>query len=394
MIALARKTLVHEWRRFVPAVFAVGFSGVLLAVQAGLVLGIFGSAAVYVTASSADLWIGYPGTQSVNFGREIGSDVEMRLRMDPAVADVEPYLWVEGDWHNTRRTGGGVPVFVSGIRTGANAMMFSHLLPKYTRQLLREPGAVMVDRSDLEQLGTKVGENAWLNGQRVHIVAILSGLRALGGVNVLASLDTAKRLQTGEPTEGPTYFVAKLHDPVQAGAVQARLSSSPLDAAASNISGQDAGLSGPFGPFSVWTANEFSNRSQLYWLFDTGAGIAVLFMAIIVCLVGAVVTSQSLMAVVANSAREYAMLNALGASLLSLSRVVLEQACWIGGLGLIVGGLTSSALLRLASWYDVPVDMNLPVAAGCASLVVGLTLASGLFAMRGLARAEPAMLLR
>ncbi len=69
MIPLARKTLVHEWRRFVPAVFAVGFSGLLLMVQAALVLGIFGSAAVYVRASTADLWAGYPGTQSVNFGR-------------------------------------------------------------------------------------------------------------------------------------------------------------------------------------------------------------------------------------------------------------------------------------------------------------------------------------
>ena len=65
MIALARKTLIYEWRRFVPSVFAVGFSGVLLAMQAALVLGIFGSAAIYVTASSADLWVGYPGTQSV-----------------------------------------------------------------------------------------------------------------------------------------------------------------------------------------------------------------------------------------------------------------------------------------------------------------------------------------
>ena len=378
MIALARKTMVYEWRRFVPAVFAVGFSGVLLAVQAGLVLGIFGSAAVYVTASSADLWAGYPGTQSVNFGREVRADVEMRLRMDPAVAEVEPYLWVEGDWHNQQRTGGGVPVFVSGIGTATDAMMFSRLLPPRTRQLLREPGAVVVDRSDLRQLGTAVGAVASINGQRVQVVAALSGLRALGGVNVLASRDTARRLQTGEPAGGATYFVARLRDPAQAATVQARL----------------AAPSPCFGPFAVWTAADFARRSQLYWMFDTGAGIAVLFMAGIVCLVGAVVTSQSLMAVVAASAREYAMLNALGASLLSLSRVVLEQAFWIGGLGLLVGAAASGLLLRLAGWYDVPVDMNLPVALACAGLVVGLALASGLIAVRGLTRAEPAMLLR
>ena len=43
MIALARKTLVYEWRRFVPVVLAVGFSGLMLVVQAALVLGIFGA---------------------------------------------------------------------------------------------------------------------------------------------------------------------------------------------------------------------------------------------------------------------------------------------------------------------------------------------------------------
>src|SRR5258708_27012536 len=45
-----------------------------------------------------------------------------------------------------------------------------------------------------------------------------------------------------------------------------------------------------------WTAREFARRSQRYWMFDTGAGAGVLFMAVIVCLVGSVVTSQSLKA--------------------------------------------------------------------------------------------------
>lgn len=377
MISLARKTIVHEWRRFVPAVLAVGFAGLLLTVQAALMLGIFGSAAVYVTASSGDLWAGYPGTQSVNFGRDIHSDVEMRLRMDPGVAEVEPYLWVEGDWRNDERSGGGVSVYVSGIRTDADAMMFSRVLPHALRQRLREPGAVIVDRSDLDQLRTPVGGQAWLNGQRVQIVAALDGLRALGGVNVLASMATARGLRGGESSSGVTYFVARIPRADQAEAIKSRLSGSTT-----------------FGAFDVWTAAEFARRSQLYWMFDTGAGIAVLFMAGIVCLVGAVVTSQSLMTVVAASAREYATLNALGASLGALRRIVVEQACWVGCIGLAVSGLSTSLLLWLAARYGVPVGMSAAVALACAALVLGLALISGLIAVRGLMRADPAMLLR
>ncbi|MDQ0012932.1 putative ABC transport system permease protein [Variovorax boronicumulans] len=377
MIALARKTIVHEWRRFVPAVLAVGFAGLLLTVQAALMLGIFGSAAVYVTASSGDLWAGYPGTQSVNFGRDIDPAVEMRLRMDPGVADVEPYLWVEGDWRNDARSGGGVSVYVSGIGTDADALMFSRILPPAVRRLMRQPGAVIVDRSDLDQLSTPVGGQAWVNGHRVQIVAALDGLRALGGVNVLASMATARELRAGESSAGVTYFVARISRADQADLIKSRLAGSTT-----------------FGAFEVWTAAEFARRSQLYWMFDTGAGIAVLFMAGIVCLVGAVVTSQSLMAVVAASAREYAMLNALGASVGALRRIVVEQACWVGCIGLAVSGLFCSLLLWLAARYGVPVGMDAAMALACAALVLGLALISGLIAVRGLVRADPAMLLR
>ena len=68
-----------------------------------LMLGIFSSAGVYVSRSAGDLWAGYPGTQSVELGRPIPRDTEMWLRMDPAVAQVEPFQWIDGDWRGTGR---------------------------------------------------------------------------------------------------------------------------------------------------------------------------------------------------------------------------------------------------------------------------------------------------
>ena len=382
MIALARKTLVHEWRRFVPSIFAVGFSGVLLAMQAALVLGIFGSAAVYVTASSADLWVGYPGTQSVNFGRNIGSDVEMRLRMDPDVAAVEPYIWLDGDWRARSgadgATGGGVSIYLSGVGTADSSMMFTKVLSSWQRQRLREPGAVIVDRADLGTLGTQEGGTAWINNHAVQIVAAVEGLRGLGGVNVLSSVATAREIADGDARQGSTYFVAKLRNGADAEQVQQRLSQ-PTSS---------------FGPYEVWTADAFARRSQRYWMLDTGAGAGVLFMAVIVCLVGSIVTSQSLKAVVAGSAREYAVLNALGVSRGSLGRVVVEQACWIGGLGFVLAALASAVLLSIAAAYRVPVSLNVPAVLACGVLVAVLSLLSGLGAMRSLLRADPATLLR
>jgi putative ABC transport system permease protein len=375
MVALARKTLIYEWRRFLPAMLAVGFAGLLQLLQIALVLGIFGSTSLYITGSSADVWVGYPGTQSVGLGRSIDADVESRILMDPAVQRVEPYLWVDGDWRGPGETG-GVSVFVSGIDPSADGLMFSKALSPTLRARLAEPDAIVVDRSALGQLGVGIGPTATINGQQVRVVGISSGLRALGGVNVLCSLDTARRLDS-DPADGPTYLVASLRDPRQA------------DAVATRLRGDRA-----FGPYSAWSASDFARRSVLYWLFDTGAGAGVLFLAGIVFLVGAAITSQTLIAAVNGSVREYATLNALGVGVAALRRVVLEQAFWVGALGLLGASVLGVVLMMLARSQDVPVVLNVPAALACIVLVMGLAAVSGLAAMRSLRRADPATLLR
>ena len=376
MVALARKTLIYEWRRFLPAMLAVGFAGLLQLLQIALVLGIFGSTSLYITGSSADIWVGYPGTQSVGSGRSIDADVESRLLMDPAVQRVEPYLWIDGDWRGPGETG-GVSVFVSGIDPSADGLMFSRALSPGLRARLAEPDAIVVDRSALDQLGVGIGQTATINGQQVRVVGISSGLRALGGVNVLCSLDTARRLDSDPTDAGPTYLVASLRDPGQAEAV------------ASRLRGDKA-----FGPYTTWSASDFAQRSVMYWLFDTGAGAGVLFLAGIVFLVGAAITSQTLIAAVNGSVREYATLNALGVGVAALRRVVLEQAFWVGALGLLGASVLGLLLLMLARSQDVPVVLNVPAALACIVLVMGLAAVSGLAAMRSLRRADPATLLR
>jgi putative ABC transport system permease protein len=377
MVALARKTLIYEWRRFLPAILAVGFAGLLQLLQAALVLGIFGSASVYITGSSADLWAGYPGTQSVNLGRSIDSGVEMRLRMDPAVTAVEPFHWVDADWRGPSDTG-GVSVFVSGINARPDGMLFAHALPPALRARLHEPDAVIVDRADLDSLGVHVGDSAVINGHRVRVVGVSNGLRALGGVNVVASLATAAELDT-DPSNANrmTYFVAKLRDPAAADGVAARLRGN-----------------GAFGKYDVWTAQDFARRSQLYWMFDTGAGAGVLFLAGIVFLVGAVITSQTLVAAVIGSVREYATLNALGVGVSALRRVVMEQAFWVGALGLVGSTVLGAIALAIARSRSVPVALDPWTTLACLALGMGLAIVSGLAAMRSLRRADPATLLR
>ena len=376
MVPLARKTLLHEWRRFLPAALAVAFSGLLLLMQAALVFGIFGSSAVYITASDADLWVGYPGTQSIELGRPIAPAAETALLINPQVERAEPFAWIDGDWRGPADKG-GVSVFVSGIDPRPDGMLFAHALTPEQRALLDEPGGVIVDRSDLPKLGLGIGGRALINGHVVRIVGVAQGLRALGGVNVVASLDTARLLDTDTGGAEVAYYVAKLRDPTQARSVAKQIN-------------RDARGRG----WQAWTAAHFAHRAVLYWMFQTGAGLGVVFLAGVVFLVGAVITSQTLMGAVAGSVREYATLHALGVGFSDLRKVVLEQSAWIGLFGLVVGALVSLALIALARGQDVPVQLNPLSWLVCAVLVMGIALMSGAAAVRALHRADPTSLLR
>jgi len=376
MVPLARKTLVYEWRRFLPSLFAVAFSGLLLLVQAALVFGIFESAAVYITRSGGDLWVGHPGTQSIELGRPIPNDTEIRLRMDPDVARVEPFIWIDGDWRGPADRG-GLSVFVSGVDTRHDAMVFADVLPPSLRASLDEPDGVIVDRADLAKLGLGIGGRAVVNGHRVRIVGVANGLRALGGVNIVASLDTARRLDNDHGGTEVAYYVVRLRDGADADAARARLQ--PATATKR---------------YEVWTRDSFAHRAVTYWMFETGAGLGVVLLALVVFCVGAIITSQTLMGAVAGSIREYATLHALGVAFGDLRRVVLQQAGWVGAAGLAVGGVLTAIVVMIAKHRDVPVQLDALTVGACAALVMAIALVSGLAAVRALRHADPAMLLR
>jgi len=377
MAALARKTLIYEWRKFLPAALAVAFSGLLLLMMTALMLGIFSSAGVYVSRSGGDLWAGYPGTQSVELGRPIPRDTEMWLRMDPAVAQVEPFQWLDGDWRGPVERG-GVSVFVSGISPDADGMMFAHVLGARERALLVEPGSVIVDAADVDKLGVGIGDTATLNGRHVKIIAAVPGLRALGGVNIVTSLATAHWLNTdAADRDKVAYYIVRLQPGADVEAARDRLT-----------------LLGAAHRFAVWTSERFAYNAASYWMFETGAGLGFVFLAVIVLVVGVVITSQTLFAAVASAVREYAMLNALGAGLSALRRVILEQAFWVGMVGVAIGSALSIAIMLLAAGQDVPIVFNALAAVSCAVLVMSIALISGLLAAGVINHLEPANLLR
>lgn len=376
-VPIARKTLLYEWRRFLPAVAAVAFSGLLMTAQGALLLGIVSANSLYVSQSDANYWAGFPGTQSVELGRTVKAGVLMSLYSEPLVSHIEPLLLGSGDWRATGGNG-GVSVTVVGVDTQADSVGLARVVPADLRNQLREPGAVVVDASDSDKLSTKPGDRAEVNGHAVRVIGLIDGLRGLGGVNVVSSLDTARMLDQTLPDDGAaTYFLFNVKAGSDPSAAIARLN-------------RRASVE----RFEIWPSGQLASMSTNYMLFDSGAGIAFIFATLIAATIGALITSQTLMAAVAGALPQYATLRALGVPFGGLRTIVAEQAAWVGISGLIISGALSLLIALIAQLYKVPFVLDGVVVLLASLVVLVVAILACLLAIHRLRQADPASLLR
>ncbi|AWM42112.1 FtsX-like permease family protein [Gemmata obscuriglobus] len=371
----ALSTIWYERQRFLPAILAVAFSAVLVAVQSGLVLGLLSVLSMPVDRAPADVWVAFPSVRSVDFGRPIPERWVSRLAAQPEVDRAEGAVIGFAPWTRQGANPAQTTTQVCNV-VGARLDPQSLAAPDVVRNspellaALAEPMAVAVDESELDRLGVRgVGDTAEVVGRRVRVAGLVSGCRSLGGPYLFCSLETARVLLGYQPDQ-VTYLVARCKNPGDAGAAARRMNGYPQ--------------------LSAFTSDEFSARSRLHWLTTTKAGVAIGFTALLGLLVGAVVTSQTLFAATAASQREFATLRAMGIPKWRLKFSVLVQSFWVGLFGLALAAPITLALAEGANALGTAVRLHPYILLGSAAVTMLMALGSGMAALRSFQGVDPA----
>jgi putative ABC transport system permease protein len=373
-MSYALATLWHERQRFLPGILAVAFSALLIALQCGLLLGLFSITSLTIDETSADVWVGHPEVYSVDLGRPIPAAWQAYLNK-PEVASTEMFIQSFQYW--SKPTGGAELCLIIGSGLSEDSMGAVKLLGPEFRALLTEPGSVVVDESEFERLGVeKIGDTAEVKGQRVKIVGTVQGYKSLAGPYIFCSFETARKL-IGMSKDQTIFILARCHSPEEAQLLVKKLQAPYLKT-----------------KLAAFTAPEFSLRSRLHWLTKTKAGIALGCAAALGLLVGAVVTSQTLYAATIASLREYAVLRAMGIPRWRMALTVLAQSFWVGVAGIFLALPTVFALGQLAIQLGAKVLLPWELLSFAVGVTMFMALVAGLTALRSLRQIEPVALLR
>lgn len=373
--SLARATLVHDWRRFLPAILSVAFAGVLMLVQLGLLSGMFATVTVLVDSIPAQIWVTAPATRSVDDSADIPRSLRALVDASPDITGSNVLSLHDASWRAA--DGSRVSVTLVALSTEPGALVCPGPLRVRGCALLATPGSVLFDRSEADKLGAAAGSSAEVDGHRVRVVAETAGMRSIGTTYVFTSRQTFEDLLDGDPhARRQTSFVLGQtgHD---ADAVSHRLQ----------------GLIGR-ATAHVWTQAHLSRASRTFWLRESGVGAGFIFSTALGLLIAIVIASQCLRGVIIGQLREYATFRAIGVPARRLAAVVVEQAAWIGAAGAVLMWYLVLGVAFLAQRCYVPFSVNWTAYVLASGLGLCTAIISGLLALRELYRLQPAELLR
>src|SRR5947209_3090443 len=203
-------TLWHDRSRYLPGVLAVAFSAVLMALQCGLLLGLFSITSLPIDNTRADIWVGSKEVKSVDLGRPVPFSDMARLGSIPGVERIEFFYQNFANWKMPN--GASELCIVIGSELGEGNLGSVKDLNTELRERLTEPNSVVVDAADAWRLGIKEeGETAEINNHKVRIVGFIQGYKSLAGPYVFCSQYTARTvLAIVMPPDHCTYLLARV----------------------------------------------------------------------------------------------------------------------------------------------------------------------------------------
>jgi len=380
-MSLALATLIYEWRRYLAAVIALAFSGLLILAQVGMFTGIVQAATATIDRSRAEIMVLPAKSESlINSGSNgLPRRLLPQMYLHPEVVSVAALDGSGGRWMNTPKEGEKqvtqfVQVDVVDPVPGAVTLPVDY--PEEVRIALLEPYAAVIDRSSQARMGVTLNDQATLNGKTVNIRAFIDGYPSINQPSVVVSRDTLRLLGMADDGEKVGPLMVQIKDPARAEIVRDQ-----LNAVAD-------------GRYRAWTRPELAQANEGALMKEQIIGIMLGFSVFLGFLIGVGITSQTLRGAIMANIKEFASLRALGVSMGALRLIVLELSFWVGVVGLAATAVFTFLVSLLAKSAGLPMGFPLGWVVGVAILLLLISLASGLMSLGVLKKSQPADLLR
>jgi putative ABC transport system permease protein len=330
VVSIARRNLFHDKTRLVITLLGIIFAVILMTAQLGVYIGFVRSASQIIDHSSADIWITSKNTVNFDSARPFSENKINKVRES---SDVEWVAKIAQTWGLMKlKSGATESVQILGFNpdTGIGGPW---KMKEGNLKDVKVGKSIIIDESSLKRLDANLGDKVEILSNQTKVVGISEGVRSFTTYPILfTAYDTAKEYSLVLKDGQTTFILAKLKPGVDPEQFAQRLRE--------KMTGVD-----------VYTKEQFSKKTRLYWSLQTGIGIGIGITVFLGFIVGTIIVGQTIYSSTMEHIREFGTLKAIGATNMDIYKIIFEQAlinaCLGYALGFIVTLLTKNLYDRL-----------------------------------------------
>ncbi len=380
---IALKMLVGDRAKYLGIIMGLTFASLLITQQSAIFVGLMTRTFSFLTDTALpDVWVMDPKVQYIDDLKPLKETESLRVRSVEGVAWAVPMY--KGILKARLPNGTFQSCNVIGLDDetligGPPEMLQGHLSD------LRRNDAIIVDKisitgklskvmPDGKRVPLKIGDTMELNDHRAVVVGICNVTRAFQSQPVVYT--TYSRATIFAPRERKLMsFVLVKAKPGQ-----------DLHALCQRIQ-QMTGL-------AAYTRNEFKLLTVRYFMKYTGIPINFGVTVVLGFIVGIAIAGQTFHNFTLDNIRYFGTLKAMGASDLTLLRMILLQAAMVGGIGYGLGVGVASAFGTLSHSTELSFQLPWQLLVTSATAVTLICAASATLSMWKVIRLEPAIVFK
>jgi putative ABC transport system permease protein len=295
------------------------------------------------------------------------------VRATPGVQEAQNYIVRFGRWK--RADGQEESVQVVGVNP-ESTMGQAWDVVEGRREDLKIDDSVIMDRIYFQKLGVRrLGDTAEILGHRARVVGFTQGIRTFTTSPYVFTSYRNALDYANLPADQTMFILIKAQPGVNVEDLRQRLQS--------RLDGVD-----------VLTRQQFSDMTRHYWLFTTGAGMAVLMAAVLGLLVGVVVVAQTIYSSTIDHLREFGTLKAMGATNGYIYRVIVKQAVIAAVIGYALGISLSILVVHESGKGGANIVLPWQLGVGMLGVTVAMCVAAAFVSINKVTKIDPAMVFK
>ncbi|MDX9715186.1 MAG: ABC transporter permease [Dissulfurispiraceae bacterium] len=374
MFLIALKILLYDKVRSLITLMGVIFAVCLIFAQVGIYMGLMEASSILIDNTEGDIWVISKNSRNFDFAQPFPEYFYEQALSVEGVKSAEKLVVA---WHLIKNKQGGTEqIEIVGFNpdTGIGGPWKMVTGMPYD---VKNGDFFIVDESSMKRLGNiKVGDYREVGRKRLKLVGISEGVRSFTTAPmVFTSYNLAQRVVEYVGPDCTVFIVIKAAAGYNPDLVVEKLKSRLKDV-------------------DIYTKEDFSMKTRLYWSIETGIGFSFLLTILISFAIGILIVGQTIYNSTVEHIKEFGTLKALGAFNVDIYKIIFSQAILNALIGFILSLAISLVSVKIYKASGMVMIMTAPVNIAVLAMTLLMCLAAAFVSIRKIRKIDPAILFR